>query len=53
MVKKDISLLDLSLAYRKVKMFLYRQTGCPRIFKILEFERELANNLSCLYNAIQ
>jgi len=53
MAKKDISLLELSLAYRKVKMFLYRQTGCPRIFKILEFERDLANNLSRLHSAIQ
>ena len=52
MAKNDISLLDLSLAYRRVKMFLYRQTGCPKIFKILEFEKDLAGNLARLHKTI-
>ena len=43
-----VTLQELVLAYRKVKMHLYQQRSQPRLFKILSFEKELEKNFSDL-----
>ena len=35
---ENITFHEVVVAYRKVKNFIYRRSGRPRILKILEFE---------------
>lgn len=45
---KEVTIGEIALVYRKVKDFLYKQTSMPRLFKLLEFDKDLVNNLKAI-----
>lgn len=49
---QKVTLEELAQLYRKVKVHLYEQASRPRLFKLLQFEEKLTDNLQRIMHAL-